>query len=337
VTAPIRVGVLGTGRIGRLHAELIARRVAGLELAGLYDADGDAAGAVAARLGVTRFRSAGELLESPHVDAVAVCTSTDTHAAFVVASAEAGKPVFCEKPISLSLAEVDRALAAVERAPILLQVGFNRRFDPGHRSVRDAVTSGAIGEPHLVRISSRDPAPPSADYVRVSGGIFLDMTIHDFDMARFVTGSEVEHVYARGEVRIDPAIGAAGDFDTIAALLRHDDGTLTLIDNSRQAAYGFDQRVEAFGSRGMATSANAPLHRGGLLTAEGARSTRLTEVFFERYEQSYVAEWEAFAAAVAGGEPSPVGGAEGRAPLVIGLAAARSVREGRPVSVAEIH
>jgi myo-inositol 2-dehydrogenase / D-chiro-inositol 1-dehydrogenase len=336
VTDPIRVGMLGTGRIGRLHAELIARRVAGLELAGVYDADADVAGPVADRLGATLFRSATDLLESPHVDAVAVCTSTDTHAALVVAAAEAGKPVFCEKPISLSLAEVDRALAAVEHAEVLLQVGFNRRFDPGHHSVRDAVASGAIGEAQLVRISSRDPAPPPLDYVRVSGGIFLDMTIHDFDMARFVTGSEVEQVFARGEVRVDPAIGEAGDFDTIAATLRHADGTLTLIDNSRRAVYGFDQRVEAFGADGMATSANQPRHGGSLLTAEGVRSSRLSDVFSERYEASYVGEWEAFAAALARDDPSPVTGADGRAALAIGLAAARSAREGRAVNVAEI-
>jgi len=336
VTDPIRVGVLGTGRIGRLHAELIARRVPGLELAGVYDADADAARRVADRLGVTLFHSAADLLESPRVGAVAVCTSTDTHAALVIAAAEAGKPVFCEKPISLSLAEVDHALAAVEQSAVLLQVGFNRRFDPGHRSVRDAVASGAIGDAHLVRISSRDPTPPPIDYVRVSGGIFLDMTIHDFDMARFVTGSEVEQVFARGEVRIDPAIGEAGDFDTIAATLRHADGTLTLIDNSRRAVYGFDQRLEAFGANGMATSANPPLHEGSLLTAEGARSSRLSDVFSERYAASYVAEREALAAAVARGQPSQVNGAEGRAALAIGLAAARSAREGCTVTVAEI-
>jgi myo-inositol 2-dehydrogenase/D-chiro-inositol 1-dehydrogenase len=336
VTDPTRVGVLGTGRIGRLHAELIARRVPDLELAGIYDADADATRPVADRLGVKVFPSAADLLESPDVDAVAVCTSTDTHAALVVAAAEAGKPVFCEKPISLSLTEVDRALAAVERSGVLLQVGFNRRFDPGHRSVRDAVASGAIGAVHLVRISSRDPAPPPLDYVRLSGGIFLDMTIHDFDMARFVTGSEVEQVFARGEVRIDAAIGEAGDLDTIAATLRHADGTLTLIDNSRRAVYGFDQRVEAFGATGMATSANPPMHGGSLLTAEGAHASRFSDVFSERYEASYVAEWEAFAAAVARDEPSPVDGAQGRAALAVGLAAARSAREGRTVNVAEI-
>ncbi|RDI75699.1 putative dehydrogenase [Gaiella occulta] len=336
MSAPVRVGVLGAGRIGRMHAELVARRVPGLALAAVHDVDGAAARETAAALGVEAARSVEELLASPAVDAVAICTTTGTHVDLLVAAASSGKPIFCEKPLSLDLAEADRGLAAVERAGVLLQVGFNRRFDPAHRSVRDAVASGAIGETHLVRISSRDPAPPPIAYVRASGGIFLDMTIHDFDMARYVTGSEVEEVYARGEVRIDPAIGAEGDFDTAVVTLRHADGTLTVIDNSRQAAYGFDQRVEAFGSRGMAASENPPAHTGAVRTAEGTRTPALPHFFLERYLPSYLAEWEAFAEALRAGGPSPVSGADGRAPLVIGLAARRSAREGRPVRVAEI-
>ena len=336
MSAPVRVGVLGTGRIGRMHAELLARRVPGLALAAVHDANAAAARETAASLGVTVAGSVEELLASPTVDAIAICTSTDTHVDLLVAAAATGKPIFCEKPISLDLAEADRGLAAVERAGALLQVGFNRRFDPAHRSVRDAVASGAIGETHLVRISSRDPAPPPIAYARASGGIFLDMTIHDFDMARYVTGSEVEEVYARGEVRIDPALGAEGDLDTVAVTLRHADGTLTVIDNSRQAAYGFDQRVEAFGSRGMAASENPPAHTGTFRTAEGTRAPALPHFFLERYLASYLAEWDAFAEAVRAGGPSPVSGADGRAPLAIGLAARRSAREGRPVRVAEI-
>jgi myo-inositol 2-dehydrogenase / D-chiro-inositol 1-dehydrogenase len=332
----IRVGILGTGRIGSMHARLVAREVPGLELVAVHDADVAAASQVAAELGVAALGSASELIGSARLDAVAVCTSTDTHADLVVAAAAAGKQIFCEKPVSLSLAEIDRALAAVERAGVLFQVGFNRRFDPSHRSVRDAVASGAVGDTHLVRITSRDPAPPPPAYVRVSGGIFLDMTIHDFDMARFVTGSDVEEVYARGEVRIDAAIGDADDFDTVAVVLRHADKTLTLIDNSRKAVYGFDQRVEAFGSKGMATSANLPSHGGVLQSAAGASASRIPDLFFDRYRQSYLAEWGAFAAAARRGDASPVGGAEGRAPLAIGLAAKRSAREGRAVRVTEI-
>jgi myo-inositol 2-dehydrogenase/D-chiro-inositol 1-dehydrogenase len=215
-------------------------------------------------------------------------------------------------------------------------VGFNRRFDPGHASVREAVAAGAVGDVHLVRISSRDPEPPPLAYVRVSGGIFLDMTIHDFDMARFVTGSEVEEVYARGEVRIDPAFADAGDVDTAVVTLRHTDGTLTLIDNSRRAVYGFDQRVEAFGSRGVASSENPGAHAGVVRTAAGGEVARLPTFFLERYVPSYLGEWRAFVAAVRHGGPSPVGGAAGRAPLAIGLAAWRSLRERRPVRIDEI-
>ena len=202
-------------------------------------------------------------------DAVAICTGTDTHAELVAAAARAGKAIFCEKPVSLDLAEVDAALAAVEAAGVPFQIGFNRRFDPAHQSVHDAVVSGAVGEPHLVRISSRDPAPPPLAYVQVSGGIFLDMTIHDFDMARYVTGSEVVEVFARGAVRIDAGFAAAGDVDTALVTLVHASGCLTAIDNSRQAAYGYDQRVEVHGSAGMAASEDPLAHTGGGADRDG--------------------------------------------------------------------
>jgi myo-inositol 2-dehydrogenase/D-chiro-inositol 1-dehydrogenase len=216
------------------------------------------------------------------------------------------------------------------------QIGFNRRFDPGHAAVRAAVADGTIGEPHLVRISSRDPAPPPLEYVRVSGGIFLDMTVHDFDMARFVAGSDVVEVFARGTVRIDAAFADAGDVDTAVVLLEHANGCLTSIDNSRQAVYGYDQRVEAFGPAGMATSENPLAHAGVVRTADGARAARLPHFFLERYVPSYLREWDAFVAAVDAGTPTPVGPEDARAPLVIGLAAWRSLREGRPVRVDEV-
>jgi myo-inositol 2-dehydrogenase / D-chiro-inositol 1-dehydrogenase len=333
---PVRIGLLGTGRIGRLHADLLAGRVEGAALAAVCDADPAAAVEVAARLRVPPVASAAELFGHPDVDAIAICTSTDTHAEAIVAAARTGKAIFCEKPVALDLDEIDRALAAVDESGVLFQVGFNRRFDPGHASVREAVSSGAIGEVHLVRVSSRDPAPPPLEYARVSGGLFLDMTIHDFDMARFVTGSEVVEVYARGAVRITPELLELGDVDTAVATLLHENGALTVIDNSRQAVYGFDQRVEAFGSRGVAASENPLAHRGVLRTADGTRAATLPYFFVERYLPSYVAQWEAFARAVRSGGASPVTGADGRAPLAIGLAAWRSHREQRPVGLAEI-
>ena len=270
--APVRVGVLGVGRIGRMHAELLAHQVQGGTLGMVYDADSAASKLVAGALGVPVATSVDELLASDAIDAVAICSSTDTHVGLLVAAASSGKAIFCEKPISLDLAEVDQALAVVEAGGARLQIGFNRRFDPAHRFVRDAVANGSLGSLHLVRISSRDPAPPPIAYIEVSGGIFLDMTCHDIDMARFVTGSEIVEVYARGAVRVDPAIGEAGDLDTAVLMMRHEDGCLTVIDNSRRAAYGYDQRVEAFGDRGHGDVAEpAGPHRD---VAHGARVPR---------------------------------------------------------------
>ena len=333
---PVRIGIIGVGRIGRMHAELLSRQVAGASVAAVQDAHADSAREVGRALDVPVAASAAELLAAGEVDAVAICSSTDTHAGLIVEAARAGKAIFCEKPVSLDLGEVDLALAAVREAGVSFQVGFNRRFDPGHQSVREAVARGEIGEVHLVRISSRDPAPPPLAYVKTSGGIFLDMTIHDFDMARYVTGSEVVDVHARGAVRIDPGFAEAGDVDTAVVTLEHANGCLTAIDNSRQAVYGYDQRVEAFGSLGMATSENPPAHTGVVRTASGASASVLPYFFLERYLPSYVREWEAFVAAVGAGETPPTTAADARAPLVIGLAAWRSLRERRSVRVDEV-
>ena len=216
-----------------------------------------------------------------------------------------------------------------------MQVGFNRRFDAAHRHVRDRVAAGDVGDVHLVRMSSRDPDPPPISYIKVSGGIFCDMTIHDFDMARFVTGSEAVEVYATGAVRVDPAIGDAGDLDTAVVVVTHASGAITTIDNSRRAVYGYDQRLEAFGSAGMASSDNPPAATAHYWDSEGPHGRPLPYFFLDRYIPSYMAEWDAFVDMV-NGAPSPVTLADGRAPLVMGLAAWASIREGRPVAVAEI-
>jgi myo-inositol 2-dehydrogenase/D-chiro-inositol 1-dehydrogenase len=334
--APLRVGVVGVGRIGRMHAELLARQVSGAAVSAVFDAHAPSARDTAELLGVTAAETADDVIAAPDVDAVAICSPTDTHADLIVAAAQAGKAIFCEKPVSLDLAEVDRALAAVQAAGVPFQIGFNRRFDPAHESVHRAVASGAIGEPHLVRITSRDPAPPPLEYVKHSGGLFLDMTIHDFDMARYVTGSEVVEVFARGAVRVEPSFAEAGDVDTAVVTLTHADGCLTAIDNSRRAVYGYDQRVEVFGSAGMARSDNPAAHTGTVATAEGVVHTTLPYFFLDRYVPSYVREWEAFVEAVRAGTAPPVGTADARAPLVIGLAAWRSLREHRPVRTEEI-
>ena len=331
----VRIGLLGCGRIGSMHAELISRRVPGATLAAVYDTFDGAAASVSKEFGARHASRVCDVIEADDVDAVAICSSTDTHVDLLVEVAAAGRPVFVEKPLSLNLAEVDRGIAAATEAQIAVQVGFNRRFDPAHRHVRDRVAAGDVGDVHLVRISSRDPDPPPISYIEVSGGIFCDMTIHDFDMARFVTGSEAVEVYATGGVRVDPAIGEAGDLDTAVVVVTHVNGAITTIDNSRRAAYGYDQRVEAFGSNGMACSENPAAATAQYWSSDGSHGPPLPYFFLDRYIPSYLAEWEAFVAMV-GGAPSPVDLADGRAPLVMGLAAWTSVREARPVSVAEI-
>ena len=332
----VGVGVIGVGRIGSMHAGLLARQVPGARLVAVQDRAAERAQEVASDLGVPAAVTVEEILDRPGVDAIAICSSTETHADLIIAAAQAGRAVFCEKPVSVDLAEVDRALDAVRDAGVPFQIGFNRRFDPAHQSVRDAVAGGVVGEPHLVRISSRDPAPPPLEYVETSGGLFLDMTIHDFDMARFVAGSEVVEVFALGAVRVDPRIGEAGDVDTAVVTLAHENGCLTAIDNSRQAVYGYDQRVEVFGSRGMASSQNPLAHTGVVHCAEATTAPALSHFLLERYVPSYVRAWEAFVTAVSSGQTPPVTTGDARAPLVIGLAARRSLRERRPVRVEEV-
>jgi myo-inositol 2-dehydrogenase/D-chiro-inositol 1-dehydrogenase len=335
-TKTVRIGVIGAGRIGRMHADLLARQVPGAAVTVVQDAVEDVAREVADGLGAATALTVQDVLAADDVDAVAICSPTGTHADLIVEAARAGKAIFCEKPVSLDLAQVDRALAAVEEAGAPFQIGFNRRFDPAHAAVAAAVADGTIGEPQIARISSRDPAPPPIEYLRGSGGIFLDMTIHDFDMARFVTGSEVVEVVARGAVRVDPAIEAAGDVDTAVVTLVHETGCLTLIDNSRQAVYGYDQRVEVFGSAGMAASENPLAHSAIVRTQDGMRAPTLPYFFLERYIPSYLRQWEAFVAAVSTGSTPPVTGRDARAPLVIGLAAWTSLREGRHVRIEEV-
>ena len=337
LSSKLRVGVIGAGRIGAIHAENLAGRVPEARLAAIADINLPAAQALAARLGVP---AAGAdyhaLLDDPAIEAVVVCSSTETHAQIIEQASAAGKHIFCEKPIDFDLARTDRALAAAERAGVKLQIGFNRRFDPNFRKLQSVVAGGKIGAPHLLRITSRDPAPPPAGYIKVSGGIFLDMTIHDFDMARFVMGSEVVEVYATGAVLVDPAIGELGDVDTAVTVLRFANGALGAIDNSRRAVYGYDQRVEVFGSDGAAAIANNAADNAVISDAHGVHAGPPLYFFLERYAESYLAEISAFVQAVRQDLPTPVTGAAGRAAVVLGLAAQKSLAENRPVRVDEI-
>jgi myo-inositol 2-dehydrogenase/D-chiro-inositol 1-dehydrogenase len=331
----VKVALIGAGRIGKLHGRALARSVPGAVLAAVVDVNADTARAVAGELGVPAARSVEDVLADRSIDAVAICSATDTHASLIIHAARAGKHIFCEKPLAADLGRIDEALAAVERAGVRLMVGFNRRFDPNHARIKAAITAGEIGTPHLLHITSRDPSPPPLAYVRVSGGLFFDMTIHDFDMARFLLGDVVE-VYAAAGVLVDPAIGEAGDVDTAMITLKFESGAIGTIDNSRKAVYGYDQRVEVFGSKGSARSDNIFPNAVTLSTGAAVARDLPLNFFIERYIASYQAELEAFVRCVAEGSEPPVTGADGRAPVVMAKAAALSYKENRPVKLAEI-
>jgi myo-inositol 2-dehydrogenase / D-chiro-inositol 1-dehydrogenase len=276
------------------------------------------------------------ILSDPGIEAVAICSSTDTHSKIMTEAAQAGKQIFCEKPIALDLGKIDAALDAVKKAEVKLQIGFNRRFDPNFRKIRSMIAEGKIGEPHIIRITSRDPAPPPISYVRVSGGMFLDMTIHDFDMARYLCGSEVEEVYTAAGVMVDPAIGDAGDVDTSIITLRFANGAIGTIDNSRKAVYGYDQRVEVFGSNGMIQAHNNTPDQDVYFNAEGVQSSKPLYFFLERYIESYIAEMKEFVHSIREDTSPPVTGIDGRIPVMIGMAAKKSYLEHRPVKLSEI-
>jgi len=333
----LRFGVIGAGRIGKIHAENLANRVPGAEVAAIADVNLEMAQEAAARLRIPAvYADYHQILADPNIDAVAICSSTDTHAHIVVEAAQAGKHIFCEKPIDHDLAKIDAALEAVKKAGVKLQIGFNRRFDPNFAHVRELVAQGKVGDLHILRITSRDPAPPPVSYVKVSGGMFLDMTIHDFDMARFLSGSEVEEVFVAAGVLVDPGIGEAGDVDTAIITLKFANGAIGTIDNSRKAVYGYDQRVEVFGSGGMAAAANNTPHNDVYVDAEGVHAAKPLYFFLERYMESFIAELKAFVAAVQNDTIPPVGGMDGRIPVVIGMAAKKSYLENRPVKLSEI-
>lgn len=332
----MRIGVIGLGRIGTIHAKNV-RRLEGVELYAISDIREDRLREMGEKLGVRKtYRDPHELIEDPSVDAVLVCSSTDTHTEFVLACARAKKHVFCEKPLSLSLEDVDRMIEETKKAGVTLFVGFNRRFDRNFRRVKEAVERGEIGEPHVLRITSRDPSPPPLDYIRVSGGIFLDMTIHDFDMARYVMGNEVEEVFATGSVLVDEEIGRAGDIDTAVVVLRFRSGALGVIDNSRRAVYGYDQRLEVFGSKGKIFADNVRETTVVLTDELGDRSSRYLHFFLERYREAYLEELRTFIRNVQKGEPPAVSGEDGRMALLLGYAAKKSLEERRAVKLEEV-
>jgi myo-inositol 2-dehydrogenase/D-chiro-inositol 1-dehydrogenase len=333
----IRFGVIGAGRIGKIHAHDLATAVPGATVAAIADPVIEAARQLADTYHVAKvFTDYHEILTDPEIDAVAICSSTDTHARIIVEAAQAGKQIFCEKPIAHDLDKIDEALAAVEKAGVRLQIGFNRRFDPNFRKVRDLIAAGKIGELHILRITSRDPAPPPIEYVKVSGGMFFDMTIHDFDMARYLSGSEVDEIFVAGGVRVDPAIGQAGDLDTAVITLFFKNGAIGTIDNSRKAVYGYDQRVEAFGSGGMVQALNNTPDATVYTNGERIETPKPLYFFLERYMVSFTEELRQFVDSIRKGCEPPVTGRDGRIPVLMAMAAQKSYLEHRPVKLSEV-
>jgi myo-inositol 2-dehydrogenase/D-chiro-inositol 1-dehydrogenase len=322
----VNIGVIGAGRIGRIHARNLKFLVPGAKLAAISDVLEESARQAAAELEIPVCeQDYRRLLDMKDLDAVVVCASTDTHARLIMETAQAGKDIFCEKPVALELKLIDQALQTVGQAGVKLMVGFNRRFDPSFKKARDLVAAGKIGTPHLLRISSRDPQPPPPAYVKVSGGLFLDMMIHDFDMARYLMGEEVTELMAAGNCLVDPEIGRMGDVDTAVVLLKYQSGAMGAIDNSRKAIYGYDQRVEVFGSEGSVAVGNVTPTEVTLNNVNAVQSDKPLFFFLERYQESYLAEMHHFVQSVLNDSQPSVGGADGRISVQMGYAAKESL------------
>lgn len=332
----IKVAVAGLGRIGKIHLKNLCRNFSEIEVVAVMDVF-DESKQIADEFNIPVFvKDFDALLAVPGVDAVVICSPTDTHADYVVKAAKAGKQIFCEKPLDLSLDRVKEVLQIVEECGVKLMLGFNRRFDPEFKKIRQLVLNDAIGDPQIIKITSRDPGPPPVSYIKVSGGMFLDMTIHDFDMARYISGKQVKEVYAKGAVMVDPEIGKAGDIDTAIITLTFKDGTMAVIDNCRKAVYGYDQRLEVFGSKGMAQAENNFPNNHKLYTATGISGDLPLHFFLERYDASYNQEIREFIDALVSGGKMPVDGEDGLLSIAIGLAAKKSIQENRPVDLSEI-
>ena len=332
--APVRLGLLGAGRIGRIHARSVAD-IEGARLAAVADPDEAAAESVAGMTGA-RTASAEEVLGDPAIEGVVIAAPTDLHAKLIERAAEADKAIFCEKPLDLDLSRARRAVGAAARRGVPLMTGFNRRFDPSFRRLRDEIGAGRVGAVELVQITSRDPAPPPMAYIQRSGGLFRDMMIHDFDMARFLVGEPIVEVTATGSALVDPAIGNAGDVDTAVAVLRSAGGRLCVISNSRRASYGYDQRIEVHGSEGMVSAGNPVATTVTRAGRSGFATDPLNDFFTDRYADAYRLEIAAFCAVVRGGDAAYPDGQDGLAALALAEAAAESVATGRTVRVARM-
>ncbi|MDR3210792.1 MAG: inositol 2-dehydrogenase [Planctomycetota bacterium] len=333
----INIGVIGTGRIGKVHINTFSNLIPGARVGAIADISLKSAQAVAKEHGIAKvYSDPGEILSDKSINAVAICSSTDTHAKLIEAAAKAGKHVFCEKPIALELAKIDQALAAVKKNKVTLMVGFNRRYDIGNARVRQAVLKGEIGKPELCLVSSRDPGTPPLDYVKVSGGLFLDMMIHDFDLVRFLLDDDPVEIFAYADCLVDPKIGKLGDVDTAIVSIRFKKGAIGHIDNSRRATYGYDQRAEVLGSKGMIKTTNLHENNTVMAVKEGYSQPPILNFFMDRYIPAYQDEARTFVKCIKEGKPSPCSGADGRLSVVMGFAAMKSLKEGRSVKISEI-
>ncbi len=334
----ISLGIIGAGRIGKVHAQSIMNHITSARLKTIADPFMNEETEASLRaLGVSDCtKDYKKILNDPEIDAVLICSSTNTHADISLEAIAAGKHVFCEKPVSQDIAKIREVMEKLKGTKLKYQVGFNRRFDHNFEAVRAAVANGDVGDVHIVRITSRDPAPPPPEYAAVSGGMFLDMTIHDFDMVRYLTASDVVEVFANGAVLVDPLIGKAGDIDTAIISLKMANGALAVIDNSRKAAYGYDQRAEVFGSKGQASVSNDTNSSLILSSETGIHAEKPLYFFLERYMASFTKEVRMFVQAIEQDCPVPVDINDGLQPVLIAAAALRSLKEHRPVLLSEI-
>lgn len=335
----LKIGIICAGRIGKVHLESISYHVKNATVTAMADPFmNEETEKLIRSYGVSKVtKDYKDILNDKDIDAVLVCSSTDTHAAISIEAINAGKHVFCEKPVDHSIEKIQAVADALKEHPdIKFQVGFNRRFDHNFAAIRKAYDDGKIGEAHILKITSRDPEPPNPAYIKVSGGIFLDMTIHDFDMACFLTDSDVEELYVNSAVLVDPAIGEQGDVDTAIITMKMANGALAVIDNSRKAAYGYDQRAELFGSKGMVATSNDTVSSAVISNADGVTGEKPLFFFLERYMGSFSEEMRQFTEAVINDTEVPVGIHAGLQSVKIGLAARKSVEEHRPVKISEI-
>lgn len=334
----LNIGIIGAGRIGKVHAESITNHVKDAQVAAIADPFmNEATKSWAENLGIPKIlKDYHEILNDASIDAVLICSSTDTHADISIEAIHAGKHVFCEKPISQDLSKIKEVMEALKGSNVKFQVGFNRRFDHNFEAVRAAVNEGKIGDVHIVKITSRDPDAPPIEYVRVSGGMFLDMTIHDFDMVRYLSGSDVEEVYANGTCLVNPAIRNEGDVDTAIITMKLSNGALAVIDNSRKADYGYDQRAEVFGSLGQVAVTNDANSTAVISTKAGVTGEKPLYFFLERYMASFSKEVSLFVKACLCDTDVPVDINDGLQPVLIAKAAKKSLDEGRPVKLSEI-